>query len=262
MAHYATFGRRCLAAWWTAATLLCWTGSLVSRAAGVSLHDRGPCPDVVDGVCIPNRRNFGWYAPKWRQWPGDVPTPVRDETSVIQREVPEEVPPFELPPPEQEADPPGMQRSPRGLPAEQPESPPASDATTDDAGDAPPALPPGLQDKGLPQGTPVDPNLLLPVEPDPFPTTPPATDGAALPAREPAGPAAARTETIPASLTAPAAGATPSQPSRAEANPLRRASKDHVQHGPAAPRAFVAASPPRRLTSWTPSRRPNPLRSD
>lgn len=272
MALDATLGRRCLTVVWAAA-LFFWAGEPVCRAAGVSLHDRGPCPDVVDGVCIPNRRNFGWYAPKWRQWPGDVPAPVaveEREKSVIQRDVRQDVPPFELPPPEQEADPPELQGTSPAEPAEQPEGPPPPGAVpgeTPDTGDAPPALPPALQDDGgLPPGTPVDPDLLMPVEPDPFPTEPPATDGAALPPRDRirvrtgAWPGPARTDPAPATLTASAVDAEPSP--QEDANPLRRSAEGHPRQGPTAPRAFVAASPPRRLSSWTPSRRHNPLRSE
>src|SRR5215211_2562307 len=31
------------------------------------------CNKCPDGVCVPNRLTYGYYAPKWRRWPGAAP---------------------------------------------------------------------------------------------------------------------------------------------------------------------------------------------
>lgn len=48
-------------------------GLAVSDICGQGpLHDRAPPPCVLNGPCLPNRGTWGYYAPKWRRWPGTV----------------------------------------------------------------------------------------------------------------------------------------------------------------------------------------------
>jgi len=85
--------------------------SLLSLAAGlvasapavpISVHDRGPCPDAADGVCIPNRKTFGFYTTKWRPWPGQRPRAAAEATRPGLGKPPHETKPYELPPVEEE----------------------------------------------------------------------------------------------------------------------------------------------------------------
>lgn len=115
-----------------------WLTGIAPRAsaAPISLHDRGPCADSADGVCVPNRRNFGFYRTRWRPWPGEesAPQPVEEEAGPPK--LPTDVPPFETPRPEDEEDfgqPGAVQSPPRQQPAEEP------DASEEDAAPRPPA---------------------------------------------------------------------------------------------------------------------------
>jgi hypothetical protein len=145
-------------------------------AAPIALHDRGPCPDAADGACLPNRRNFGFYLPRWRPWPGDRPA----EPSVEKPAVPPGLPPFKVPRPEEEDNfgrptPSGPTAAPQPIPA--PGAPAETGLPEDpapqpplDTEDAPPALPMHLE---RPQET-VPPNMslraprLLPGTDEPF----------------------------------------------------------------------------------------------
>jgi hypothetical protein len=149
--------------------------SLLSLAAGlvasalavpISVHDRGPCPNAADGVCIPNRKTFGFYTTKWRPWPGQRPHPAAEAEQRGLGKTPHETKPYELPPVEEEdtfgqpggsplpAGPPAAGRPPAGDGASQGDLPPQPPL---DSEDAPPVPPPGLRDEGPaapPQGSP------------------------------------------------------------------------------------------------------------
>jgi len=147
--------------WLGVGLAICLTAGPVA-AAHVSLHDRGPCPNAADGVCIPNRRNFGYYGPKWRPWPGDRPGTPTATGPEKPTPVPSVVKPYELPPPEREEDfgragplnlGPGSGPAPSGPPADgdQGDRPPMPPA---DSEDAPPSLPGLLRNGAHPHGPP------------------------------------------------------------------------------------------------------------
>lgn len=249
-------------------------------AGGVSLQDRGPCPDTVDGVCIPNRSNFGFYAPKWRQWPGDRPPEVTRDESVLERPVPEEVPPFEVPPPETEEKATGpASPGPHGQHgAAGPQT--GTDQPGEEADDAPPLPPPSLLDQAPPLGDqlpdgqehnpsgaipqlPLSPEPLLP---EPVPGEPQGTD-----ADQPGGRSRglvwrpARAAETSAASRLPAAERPLLDAAGQGPNPLRIGAAGRTRHGRAGRiepvrRAVFTASTTRQ---GTPSRRhgANPLRS-
>jgi hypothetical protein len=173
--------------------------SLLSLAAGlvasalavpISVHDRGPCPNAADGVCIPNRKTFGFYTTKWRPWPGQRPRAAAEATRPGLGKPPHETQPYELPPVEEEdtfgqpggaplpgGPPPATGQPPTGDGAARGDLPPKPPL---DSEDAPPVPPPGLRDAG-----PVAPPQGLP------PPTTPKTEpplGAYNPGRQPVQP--------------------------------------------------------------------------
>ncbi len=63
----------------------------------VSVHDRGPGPCTVDGICIPNTMTFGYSQPRWRRWPGSA-----QSDAAGRRIIPPELAPIEVVRPEEE----------------------------------------------------------------------------------------------------------------------------------------------------------------
>lgn len=149
-------------------SLLSLSAGLVASALAVpiSVHDRGPCPNAADGVCIPNRKTFGFYTTKWRPWPGQRPLPAAEAERRGLGKPPHETKPYELPPVEKEDTfgQPGGSPLPGGPPVAG--QPPTRDGATRgdlppkpplNSEDAPPIPPPGLRDEGptaAPQGSP------------------------------------------------------------------------------------------------------------
>ncbi len=174
----------------------CWTAVGSMLAAPISLHDTAPCPYSVDGVCIPERETWGYSATQWRQWPGAGPQPT--EATGPDRQLPADVPAYELPAPGAEAElappppvtqqvpteaaPPGV--TPDASPLDNPfqeNLPPVLPMNPTDLDDNPPVPPAGvLQTPGLPGPNPPSveipttplPTEIRPIEP-PLQTSPP-----------------------------------------------------------------------------------------
>ena len=48
------------------------------------------CNKCADGNCVPNRFTYGYYAPKWRRWPGAAVGPESIPTPPEKRPTPDE----------------------------------------------------------------------------------------------------------------------------------------------------------------------------
>jgi hypothetical protein len=132
-------------------------------AVPISIHDRGPCPNAADGVCVPNRRTYGYYSTKWRPWPGRRPPSATKAGQRGLEGAPHDTQPYELPPVEEEdtfgqpggpplpgvagpaGKPPAAGQPPAGGGAVEGDLPPKPPL---DSEDAPPVPPPSLQGKG------------------------------------------------------------------------------------------------------------------
>jgi len=124
------------------------------------------CNYCVDGQCIPNYRNFGYYPTIWRRWPGDQPPgPRPEEGPGGPQNLPPGVPPAQVTPPEEEdVQPPPAPSAQTAAPAEQPDQAPAPPPDTDDR---PPAFPDAaVPERPAPSGGP-------PTGPGDRPTFPP-----------------------------------------------------------------------------------------
>src|SRR5689334_15648372 len=62
----------------------------------------GVQPTIHDGRGVPNRRNFGYYGRKWRQWPGDQPEGPEMAPTQPRGGVAPQLPPVDVPPPAEE----------------------------------------------------------------------------------------------------------------------------------------------------------------
>jgi len=125
----------------------------------------------ADGICYPKPNTFGWYERRWRQWPTEALAPTPDR--VTPPGVAPDVPPFDLPPVEEEdrrAPPPTMPPEPED---EDDETVPGAETPPE----APLAPPPG---RGTFPTTP-----LLPFEDD-APGTEPSIPMGPPPLGEPA----------------------------------------------------------------------------
>ncbi|MEX0937908.1 MAG: hypothetical protein WDZ59_08595 [Pirellulales bacterium] len=259
-------------AWfWTIAALV-GVGSLIGGkamlAAGVSLHQHGPCPTSVDGVCIPNRAQWGYYQTQWRTWPGVAPQPAAVDAPP---ELPPGVSPFEAPSPEEEAivvPPPPTSDAPAvELPGQAPADLPPGEGALPGQAFPPGELPEGMPQDQLPRAELPDPfqDDAVPGEQDqqdPVPDLPPELQELL---RQPEG-------QQPFPDFGPPAGANPGGglgaekiESAAEANPLRTAAQpqrgtDIAANFKASSAAGWEASQPTRTEPALAAGHGNPLR--
>jgi hypothetical protein len=155
---------------------ICGHGELADAAGPPPLDRPSPPACCADGYCYPNRTTFGVYATRWRRWPvGELePTPAEVTPGAP---LGPEIPPFSLPPKEEEdrSAPPRTKAAERVAEEEEggPETPPMPAPGT-----TPTGTPPGLDlplpdDESTPTGTPWRPgDPLLDTPPT---QTPPAT---------------------------------------------------------------------------------------
>ncbi len=70
----------------------------VGTANATGVRPALPCPCEADGICYPNRAEWGHYQTSWRRWPGDTPAGADAETQA-EEQLKEELDPFLRPDP-------------------------------------------------------------------------------------------------------------------------------------------------------------------
>jgi hypothetical protein len=135
------------------------------------------CNKCPDGVCVPNRFTYGYYAPKWRRWPGSglgpetIPTPTGKSLQQTDADPAEEEPTNK-----------GADERPQTEPRTQREQTSPDSSTNPDipAADVPGTIAPGTQSGQQDLPTPTIDEDLRNILEDDGPQTPP-TDTPLLP---------------------------------------------------------------------------------
>ncbi|MEM9351598.1 MAG: hypothetical protein AAGA92_01155 [Planctomycetota bacterium] len=76
---------------------LCAVLQCVGTAAATGVRPDVPCPCEADGVCRPNRLEWGFYHTNWRRWPGDAPSAAETAEAEAEEQLKEELPGFQRP---------------------------------------------------------------------------------------------------------------------------------------------------------------------
>lgn len=150
----------------------------VAQAGPPNDIDYWRCPYTPDGSCAPRRQTYGYFAPKWRRWPGVTSADYESK----------------LPPPEPYSPPDGIDTGPRITPNEM--LPPSDLPTLNDIptpprgdGDGPPPLTPETERQPdtilAPPGEDIM-DELLPEDEPPTPPSKPDREPAKEPTEEPA----------------------------------------------------------------------------